>query len=170
VDRASDGPGSSAREWSARAVAGLAVALAVALLGACGESDEEQIRAAVEGVQQAFVDGDLAEVCERLTEEGRRHIGGIGHDLGPDGEPPEVTPCPRDLRVLAGGIQDSSRRWRENAARRIYGVRIDGDRATAEVEFERGVGGSLPLAREDGEWKIDGLYGGMPAEQQEDNY
>lgn len=153
----------------------VAVVLAVAAVTgatACGESDEEQareIRAAVERVQRAFATGDLRGVCDGLTEAGRRHIGAMGHDYGANEREAKPSPCLPDLRMLYDGIR-KSKDWRAQTSRRIGDIRIDGDRATATVAYGGGASGDLPLEKEDGEWKVNGLYGGIPAERQEDHY
>ncbi len=137
-------------------------------LGGCGgddrspEADRQEIRDVVREVQADFAAGDLAAVCESLTKDAQRHIGDAEHD------PP--TTCDRDIRLFAGGVSKGSGAVRPGS-RSIERIAVDGDRATATVSLGgRDAASDVPLAREDGEWKVDGLYGGMPAGRQRDNY
>lgn len=124
-------------------------------LGCAGGNDEAAIRAAVESTQRAFDRGDAGAVCRSLTRAARRHVTLAAHD------PP--TTCPRDLRLIQQGIRRASGGGIQTTARRVTDVRVDGDRATATVQFGEHASGAVPLAREAGQWKVDALYGGMPA-------
>lgn len=77
--------------------------------------------------------------------------------------------CPRDLETVQGLIwQDRDRP--KAATHRVLRIRVRGDAATAVVDYGGGSRGDVPLAKEDGDWKIDGLYGGLPAQRQTDKY
>lgn len=162
----------ASRGWSARPLKLGAAACAVAcLLVACGggdggeTADREQIETAVRELQRAFAAEDVDRVCALLSAAAREHVKGMGHDLG--GTPP--APCYFDLYTFIEGVQ-KSRTWRERTAREVGDIVVDGDTAKATVRFEDGQTASLPLVREDGKWRVDALYGGMPAGRQEDHY
>jgi hypothetical protein len=58
----------------------------------------------------------------------------------------------------------------ETVRARVIGVNVEGDRATATVQFgPRGAATAVPLVKEDGEWKLGGsLTGGRPAPKGKD--
>ena len=137
-------------------------------LGACGGADEgggsadqEQIEIAVRDVQRAFAAQDTERVCALLSRDGRKQIAAMGH--GSEG------PCYFDLYMFIEGVRKAPD-WRKRTAREVRDVAIDGNRATATVVFEDGQTSNLPLVRERGAWRVDALYGGIPAAEQEDNY
>lgn len=144
----------------ARSVA-FAALIALALLPACGGDDEQEIRSAIRDLQQAFARQDGPAICGALTEAGREHIGTLGHD------PRE--PCGENIWMLLDpdAKADARETGRERGPRRIE---VDGDRATVVVRLGPGSVGRVPLAKEDGEWKVDALYGDIPAGEQEDNF
>lgn len=147
-----------------RKIAGVCVA--VCLLASCagsesGSDGREEIRAAVTKLQRAFAAEDTERVCALLSRAGRRHVAAMGH--GSEG------PCHFDLYMFIEGVQ-KSRTWRDRTMRAVTDIDIDGDRATAKVQFEDGQTATVPLVDERGEWRVDALYGGIPAAQQEDNY
>jgi len=148
-----------------------AAALAAAvLLASCGGSDDEsaqhqEIETTVRNLQRAFVAENVDRVCRLLSADARKHVEGIGHDLG--GQP--SGPCYFDLYTFIEGVQKSPA-WRKRTARQITDIVVAGNAAKATVQFEDGQTASLPLVREDGKWKVDALYGGMPAARQEDHY
>jgi hypothetical protein len=132
------------------------------LLGSCGgTADEQDIRGIAKQAQQAFEDRRLANVCELLTPTARRQVIGIGHGT--------IGACRIDLHTVMEGVR-AARHGGVDGAPQIRGVAIDGDHAWVTMTL----GGSRPLrvpfARHDGEWRIDALYGGVPAAQQEDRF
>lgn len=135
---------------------------ALALLSGCGGGDDRQeIRSALRDLQQAFAAQDERAICDALTEAGREHIGSLGHD------PRE--PCVTNIGMtLTPRARLSARELARE--RHVTRLEIDGDRATAVVRLGEGSIGRVPLAKEDGEWKVDALYGDIPAADQEDNY
>jgi hypothetical protein len=144
---------------------GLALtAVLLALVGpACGGGGDEGegVRAAIAETQAAFDAGDLPAVCQSLTAAARKHIMSLGHrSLGS---------CAADLRLIHKSIGKNDR-GPAAAGQEIVDVEIDGDSATVTMAFSGDSRGVVPLAREDGGWKVDGLYGGMPAGLQEDKY
>ena len=143
-----------------------AVTAALVLFGAAGcgdgvESDEEQIRGVFAEVQEAFAARDYDALCSATTVAAQRHVGYAGH------EPPET--CRRDMRQLVTMV-------RENPAGpagvrpRLVSVEVDGDRALAVMQVGAAAPTRLPFAKEDGDWKADAMYGGIPAGKQQDKF
>lgn len=145
----------------------LAACVVAATAGGCGDEsggdDRAQIRAVIAHAQTAFARGDLRAVCEALTDAGRRHVGGIGHDILGDGP---TTPCPQDLPVFYKSVKGGE--GLGNAGR-VKRIEVAGDTATATLIVD-GSSIAVPLAREDGDWKVDALWGGIPGAQQRDHY
>lgn len=129
--------------------------------GGEGSAEHEQIEVAVQDLQHAFAEQDTERVCALLSRAGRKQIEAMGH--GSSG------PCYFDLYMFIEGVRKAPD-WRKRTAREVRDVVVDGDRATATVEFEDGQTASLPLVRERGSWRVDALYGGIPAGEQEDHY
>lgn len=148
-------------------VAGImATGVAISACGGSGsDADEEQIRAAIERTQKAFAAGDLRAVCASLTKDGQRQIGQLGHDI--IGAPPE--PCAPELALIADAIKQNGGLARALRPK-VIDIEVDGDKATATVRFDRRGQGAVPLAKERDEWKVDALYGGLPADRREDTY
>lgn len=141
--------------------------LAALLLASCGgtsDGDSDRIEAAVREVQQAFADGNSARVCRLLSKAARKHVTAMGHDL-----PGREQPCYIDLYMFSDGVTGTAG-WRKRTAREVRDIEVGDGRATATVEFEDGQTASLPLVKEEGKWKVDALYGGIPAERQKDSY
>lgn len=143
-------------------LAALAIAASPVAIGCGGESaqdvaaDRGAIRDVARSVQESFAKGDVAGVCRRLTKAAQVHVGNAGHGL-PEG-------CPKDLRTFGGWVEKGS-----FVPGRIVSTDVDGETATARMEF-RGSRIDVPFAQEDGEWKLNALYGSRPAQLQEDNY
>lgn len=142
---------------------GLTVAALVALpIASCGgESDGKGIRTVVRELQTALAAGDLETACGLMTEDAHEHIGAAGHD------PPKT--CERDLVLIYKGLKKGGGLDRY-ADRKIVRVERDGDRAQATLDVGQGGQVVVPLANGDGGWKVDALYGDLPAGQQEDNF
>lgn len=160
----------ASRGRARRAALTVAACAAAILLGSCGgggegSADEKEIQAAVRALQRAFAAENVDRVCALLSADARKHVAGMGHDPGsrPAG------PCYLDLYMFFEGVQKSPA-WREQTSQEIGDIVVDGDTAEATVLFEDGQTASLPLVREEDEWKVDALYGGMPAGRQEDHY
>lgn len=150
-------------------VAALVVALCVAAgaLASCGDGGEggsggeQEIRTAVRDLQRAFAAEDTDRVCNLLSRAARKHVEGMGH--GTEG------PCYFDLYTFIEGMQRSPT-WRERIVREVSDIVVDGDRATAQLQFPGGQTANLPLVHERGQWRVDALYGGVPAGRQKDHY
>lgn len=142
-----------------------AIALVVASLSlaaaGCGASDEERIRGAIADLQQAYADGDIGRACELMTRGAQRHLGEAAHDA-------PVT-CVHDLRSMARG--NAARRGARDITRpAVTGVRVSGDRATVTLRVGSSVVSHVPMRREDGDWKVDAIYGEIPGAEQKDSY
>jgi ketosteroid isomerase-like protein len=140
-----------------------AVALAASLLaGACGSdpaNDRKEIRGTIEALQKAFARGDLAAACDAMTPDAHVHVGEAAHDA------PKT--CEKDIRMIYRGIRKAGL---PDSAPRVTAVAVDGDRATARVVLGGGTSLAVPVAREDGEWKVDALYGDIPGGHQPDYF
>lgn len=142
----------------------LAVVTALAAMAAgvagCGSSDEDQVRGVFADLQDAFVARDYDELCAVTTADAQNHIGQIGH------EPPSGN-CKLEMRRLVGMARANPV---EPAMPQIVRLSVDGDRATAIIATKTGSQTRVPFAKEDGDWKVDALYGGVPASEQADKY
>ena len=103
---------------------------------------------------------DAGEI-EALTDAAIGHLGSLGHGASRG--------CVRDLAAFSKAV-DYSGGGREATRPRVRSVSVDGDRAMATVAVVDGPSGEVPLAKEDGEWKVDALYGGIPAAEQRDKF
>jgi hypothetical protein len=133
--------------------------------GGAGSDAEDEIETAVRDVQRAFAAGNTDRVCALISAAARKHIRAMGHDVNPQAS----EPCYFDLYMFIEGVEKSPT-WRERTAREIGDIEVEGDRATATVRFEDGQTASLPLVHEEGRWRVDALYGGIPAGRQRDSY
>jgi hypothetical protein len=123
-----------------------AALLAVASLAACGggPTDEEQVRATLSAFGRATARQDYGAVCERIL--APRLVQSV-RQAG--------VPCERALRRAYAGLRDPRIS--------IGAVRVDGDRATAEVRTS--AAGQEPsrdtvaLVRVGDGWRIEALDG-----------
>jgi hypothetical protein len=146
----------------ATAVAVVLVAVVSLPLTGCGQkSDEEQIRDVAGELQSALEDGRLADACSLLTPDARTQVIGIGH--GTDGT------CPGDLRTVVEGIREA-KGGNGGGAPAVASVTVRRDRATATLDMGDGTRLRVPLARRGEQWRVDALYGGIPAGRQEDRF
>jgi hypothetical protein len=142
-------------------VAALVVAMATGGTACGGESDEDEIRALVADTQRAFDAGELRIVCDSLTAAAKHHIVSMGH--GEEGR------CIYDLRLLHQSIK-ANRAGGKAVQRQVTRIAIDGDRATATVTYRNTPPAEVPLLKEGDSWKIDALFGGLPAGRQQDRF
>jgi hypothetical protein len=121
---------------------------AIALgLSACGDSgnsaDETAVTKTVNGLYDAFAAKDAGKVCASLTEERKREIenrAGVGGSKG----------CERTLELALGFL---GRDIEQIKNAEVTDVSIDGDQATATVEY-KGREGDLGLTKQNGDWKV----------------
>jgi hypothetical protein len=122
-------------------------------IAACGSSDSSEAenaraRQAVDDWQADLTRGDGEAACSRLTKAGleellliRGSTGGIPADAG----------CPQVVRLMRRGAQRTGARLRPA---KTVSVRVDGDRATAQVSTNGFRPVPVGLAKQNGEWKI----------------
>src|SRR3712207_2897492 len=128
-------------------LAGIAAAAALALAG-CGGGDSSSEKAEIERVVNdyftAFATGDGAKACGQLTTDAQVELV----------EATRANDCPEALEVAAK--QPDVERFREDLAdAEVVEVDITGPKATATVRA-LGVEEKVPLAKQDGAWKIEG--------------
>ena len=112
-------------------VAGLA-------LGACGDSDEDQIKSQIEDAYTAFADGEAEDFCNKLTA-----------DYRPDFED-YYGPCTEDtLKKVTGSLTDDQKEQLADPS--VTEIKIDGEQADATINGEE----DLEVIKEDSEWKLD---------------
>jgi len=113
----------------------------VAVLSACGASDEERVNDTVKRFYKAAAAGDGKQACAQLTPAAR----------GPGGAP-QCEAAIDQLGQLGG----------PEAKRRIAGVdvrrtHVDGDRASTQAQVPGQTPVTLTLRKVDGEWKLESL-------------
>jgi hypothetical protein len=140
-----------------RYVAGaLALGLAFAVAG-CGESEEDRVRSAIEGLQSDFAARDFAAVCAALAERPKYQIGTVGHGRKP-------TTCERDLRELVAGLGENpglGEDRRPDVAKlpkpAVDDVELKDDRAVASLRLADDLV-DVPMVRRGGDWKLDDFW------------
>jgi hypothetical protein len=128
-------------------VACLALALPVGACGGGGGSDEDDVKDAVNGVYGALADEDEEQVCDSLSKQGKEQVTESGGRAGK-----RVT-CESILRL---GFVVTGDTFKDARDAKVTDVQVDGDQATATVEYKRKTG-DVSLVKEDGEWKLDDL-------------
>lgn len=139
---------------------GIALGAVLALtLGAtaCGESDEDRVRAAVESLQEDFAAGDIVAVCDAMSDRSKQQVGRVGHQRKP-------TTCRRDMLALLNSIPRQAMFYGETAPNlrrlpkpEVTGVEISGTKAIAETDLN-GHPLSIPMIERDGEWQLDDFF------------
>ena len=118
----------------------LACSVAIAALGACGESEQEQAREVVQDYAEARNAGDSQAVCELFSES-------FVEQLGTDD-------CPAFIEEQTAGANGEQQL-------EVVDVRVSDEVATAELDaISESAGPSrivLRLEQEDEEWRITGL-------------
>lgn len=140
----------------------VAATVAVALtVGGCGSAtDEQQIRDLVADVQTAFAEGQVTGVCDMLTRAARTHIESIGHE--------STRICAREMREFLRGVRAAPGYHPHRPSPEIVEVEVMGDRALATMAVGAGRLLDVPFRRVGDRWRVNGLYGGIPAERQKD--
>jgi hypothetical protein len=145
------------RPWGSR-LAAMTSVVAVAAIAACGSENEERsprqdrqdVRAAFAELRAALADRDPNRACAEVSEATGRQAGSTGH-LRP-------TACSRDMRKLFASVDGPGSGGR--AVRpRVDEIALDGERAVVVADFGHDATGAFPFLREDGEWRLDSLYG-----------
>ncbi len=119
--------------------AALCAVLLVAGAG-CGQSDQEKAREVVQEYVDARNSKDFEAECDLYSEEFKEQLGAVD--------------CPAFVEEQSSGAD-----FKQELT--IVSVRVDGDRAQADLDVTAEGGGTtrvgLVLERQDGEWAITGL-------------
>jgi len=100
---------------------------------------------------RSLIAGGGGALCDLMTEEARKEA--IDYVRRSSGRQQEWT-CESAVGLLVGRAQRVGKLKRTRQAR-VVGVNVEGDRATASVEFGKGRGITpIPLVKEEGQWKI----------------
>jgi hypothetical protein len=125
----------------------LAPLLACVAVAACGGSgDEDAVRKVVNQLYAGLADGKANRVCDTLS---RRQHEAI--TAGADGK--RAQSCEQVMSVVLSLGGDGLKQARKAE---VTDVELDGDQATVTVEY-RNKKTRHGLAKENGEWRIDGL-------------
>jgi hypothetical protein len=124
------------------------ILLLTVALGACGGDDASTEQAAVRDTAKrlysSFADRDAGKICDLLTSKQRAAVAkGGGTKAGAS--------CEQVMGVALAYVGGKGLEDADQA--QVTKVTVDGDRATATVDF-KGSPGVLGLAKEDGDWKI----------------
>ncbi|MEX1141499.1 MAG: hypothetical protein WEB79_04225 [Thermoleophilaceae bacterium] len=146
----------------------------VAALGAvaagCGAAgDRERIRAAIYEARAAIAVRDAERVCSLLTAAGREHVASVRHGTAGDDVLGGVKTCENEVPAITEAIgRDAGRPALPPPE--VVRIAVDGDRARAVLRVTEGISLHVALAREDGEWRLDALFGDLPGARQEDKF
>jgi hypothetical protein len=134
--------------WRAALTAGAAIGVAVAASGCAAEQSDSVGAAAVfEDVAQAMEDGDPAALCDTLARRARLQVRDVGHT--------RLVTCESAVRPMMVGARNLSGDLRPDVD--VLGVDVKTS-AVAEIDVA-GRTTVVPLVVEDGEWKLDGMFG-----------
>jgi len=111
---------------------------------------QHPVTEAIDRIQHAFEERDYKTLCALVTPRAARDAGEAAHG--------DATTCRRDVYRLFDLIHEGGG-WRHAGAPRVTAVTEDGDRATAVVALDRRWQAQVELARRDGRWQLDGLFG-----------
>ncbi len=109
--------------------------------------------AAIDDLQRAFLDDDLARICAGLTDGAARQAGEAGHK--------SPTACKPDVRRLFAMIRKGGG-WRYGGEPRVVDVETAGSSAVATVALDDRWRAKVPLSRDGGRWRLRGFFG-IPA-------
>jgi hypothetical protein len=120
-------------------------------------ADREEIGSLLTAAQRAYEREDFESVCKLLSPGARRQVGAAA------GHPPA------DCRSGLAETSALAARRKSGVAperQRVGRIAVHGDRAQALVSHSADVTLNVPLVREDGSWRIDAVYGDLPAGRQ----
>jgi ketosteroid isomerase-like protein len=108
-------------------------------MAGCGTDDDEAIRAAVDDYVAAIQEGDAPAACDQLSED----------------ELAELDQSGSCEEVFEAGFELFSAEGVEIPDYEVAEIEVDGETASATVE-SGSTDETMPLIREDGNWKLDG--------------
>jgi hypothetical protein len=112
-----------------------------------GQSDEAQIRAAVDGFFTALANAEGTTACDHLSANGRREIAEAAEKMLP---PLGNAPCPRLIEAIAGTYGPPQKAILRNID--VTRVQVKGNRATVTIAA---ASDQPTLVESGGEWLID---------------
>ncbi|MEX1141503.1 MAG: hypothetical protein WEB79_04245 [Thermoleophilaceae bacterium] len=115
--------------------------------GGEGASEQERARATVERLYDAMAEMDADAVCAQLSDAAQEQIAQGG--LGSKGET-----CAEGFEGFFQAAEDAGGLEAPLNAE-VRKVDVDGNRASATVQFGPGRRGQVPLVKVDGEWKLE---------------
>jgi hypothetical protein len=122
--------------------------------GGGGGDDESQIRNVITSYAAAVADRDGDKACGYLTDTARQQIEAVADSLDADG-------CAGVMEKLTEQASSDDRDQLKDI--KVTSVKIDGDRATVQVEAAGEKGDPSTVVKQDGDWKIDADMGGGTA-------
>jgi hypothetical protein len=133
-------------------VVGWLAGAGLALSGCAGSGEDgsapPSIPATLRAAIAAFDARDAEALCERLSRKGRLVVGFAVHGSLP-------IECPEDVKHYLGALRPYGNGWRS----RVMAVDRSGpDRAVATFVLPDGMRATIPLRREEGDWRLDGLF------------
>ena len=112
--------------------------------------DEEQARAAVEGLYDDLAAGDAAGVCAVMDRDAQKQVEQSA--LAGGGKGKKISCEESFARFLSAAQRNGGLKQTLNA--RIGSVEVKGETAIAKVTFGKAQAGQIPLRKLDGEWKL----------------
>lgn len=103
----------------------------------------------IKKLRRAFLAEDIPGICRLLTDSAK-HSAGIAVHSTP-------TTCTKDVRKLFKVI-DKGNGWEYEGMPRVTGMTVKNGRATALMSLGQRLI-EVPMAKVDGEWKLDGFFG-----------
>lgn len=103
----------------------------------------------IKRLRQAFLDDDVAGLCELMTKSAKVGAGTAVHST--------PTTCTRDVRRLFNTIEKGNG-WEYKGQPRVTGLSLDGNDATVLMSLGQALA-EVPMAKVDGQWKLDSFFG-----------
>ena len=124
------------------AVATCVMALAAFGFAACGSSDEDQVRDAVNEFRDAAKEKDSEAICDQFTQEALERLTSQQGDAAKKA-------CNDNIKQNADALAKEAEKGFE-----IKEVKVDGDKATVKTETEGEGESTAEFVKEDDEWKL----------------
>jgi hypothetical protein len=122
--------------------------------GGGGGDDESQIRDVITSYASAVADRDGDKACGYLTDTARKQIEAIADSIDAEG-------CAGVMEKLTEQASKDDRDQLKDL--KVTSVKVEGDRATVQVEAAGEKGDPSTVVKQDGDWKIDAQMGGGTA-------